>query len=754
MTADRVGSRRASLAADHRATPSEASGRQVGGEERRVWEPSQGSHATIDVDVGGTFTDALVTLDGRVAKAKASTTSYNLAVGFMRALETAAAELGSDLPSLLAATEMVRYSTTIALNRLLERKGPRLGLLTTAGFEDTIFVGRGGQWADGLPVRERRNVARAQRPLPLIPRDLTVGVRERVDAMGRVLAPLDEVDVAAKVQELIARGARGLVVSLLWSHLYPEHERRVRAIVRERYPGSYLGSMPVVLSSEVLPRRDEYARTMTTILDAYLQQAMREELAATRDELVRCGYAGPIMMIHASGGMAEVRKTSAVETCNGGPVAGLLGAAFVGRELGEDNLILADMGGTSFDMGIVEGGRPAGHRARPLIDRWQVGIAMLETRSIGAGGGSLARLDKASGRVEVGPESAGSMPGPAAYDLGGEEPTVTDADVVLGYLNPETFHGGRLRLSVARARAAIEQHLARPLGLPVEQAAMLVRRVVDAKAGHALYKETALRGHDPRAFALVACGGAGPTHACGLGEFAEVARVLTLPFSAVFCAFGSAHMDIEQVYEQSRRLQLLAPGGKEWLADFALFNATVEQLQARATADLVAEGLPAGDAVFSLELDGKFGGQLNSKRFYSPTLRLGSREDAEAVYRAFAADYGRAYSPLSLFPAGGVELHHFVLHARLLRPRVGLPHRPLGGEVPPPSAARPSRPVYWHDLHDFVPTPIFDAAALEPGNRLAGPAVLEAPDTTTVIPPGWCYRVHETGAGIITRERS
>jgi N-methylhydantoinase A/oxoprolinase/acetone carboxylase beta subunit len=716
--------------------------------------PLHADQVTIDVDVGGTFTDALVAFDGRVAKAKASTTSFDLSVGFIRALENAAAELGTDLPSLLAATQVVRYSTTIALNRLLERKGPRLGLITTFGFEDTIFVGRGGQWADGLPVRDRRNVARAQRPSPLISRDMTVGVRERVDSYGRVLAPLDEQDVAAKVQTLIARGARGLVVSLLWSHLHPDHERRVREIVREHYPESYLGSMPVVLSSEVLPRRDEYARTMTTVLDAYLQSAMRDELGATRDELVSRGYAGPIMMIHSSGGLAEVRKTSAVETCNGGPVAGLLGAAFVGRELGEENLILADMGGTSFDMGIIEAGWPAANRARPLIDRWQVGISMLETRSIGAGGGSIARLDAATGRVEVGPESAGSMPGPAAYDLGGEEPTVTDADLVLGYLNPGTFHGGRLRLDAQRARAAIDKHLARPLGLSVEEAAMLIRRVVDAKAGHALYKETALRGHDPRKFALVACGGAGPTHGCGLGHFAEVGRVITLPFSPVFCAFGSAHMNIEHVYEQSRRLQLLAPGGKTWLGEYAAFNQTVARLQERAKADFVAEGLPGQDAVFTLQLDGKFGGQLNSKRFASPKLRLDSGEDAEAVYQAFAAEYGRAFSPLSLFPAGGVELHHFVLHATLPQPEAGLPRRTLAAESPAASTARPSRPVYWHELGGYADTRIFDAVALEPGNRIAGPAVLEASDTTTVVPPGWHYRVHETGAGIIERERS
>ena len=224
--------------------------------------------------------------------------------------------------------------------------------------------------------------------------------------------------------------------------------------------------------------------------------------------------------------------------------------------------------------------------------------------------------------------------------------------------------------------------------------------------------------------------------------------------SGAICAFGSAHMDIEQVYEQSRRLQLLAAGGKEWLADFSVFNATVGKLEERAKADLLAEGLPAGDVVFSLQLDGKFGGQLNSKRFACPKLRLASRSDAEAVYQAFAADYGRAFSPLSLFPAGGVELHHFVLLATLPRPRVGLPRRPLGAAIPPPAATRPPRQAFWHELGGFVETRVFDAAALEPGNRLAGPAVLEAPDTTTVIPPGWCYRVHETGAGIITRERS
>jgi N-methylhydantoinase A/oxoprolinase/acetone carboxylase beta subunit len=717
-----------------------------------VTDPAQRpAGASVDVDVGGTFTDAVVSLDGRVATAKAPTTGYNLAVGFLRALETAAAELGTDARSLLGATVVVRYSSTVALNRLLERKGPRLGLVTTAGFEGTILVGRGGQWADGLPVRERRNVARARRPEPLIPRDRIVGVRGRIDASGREVAPLDEAHVAAQVRELVQRGVRGLVVSLLWSHLNPAHERRVREIVRAHYPESYLGAMPVVLSSEVLPKRDEYARTMTAILDAYLHEALEDELGGLRDELRDRGYGGPILMIHSSGGMAEVRKTAAVETWNGGPVAGLLGAARLGRELGVPDLVLADMGGTSFDIGVVEGGRPRSHLARPLVDRWQVGLSMLETRSIGAGGGSIARIDRASGRLEVGPESAGSMPGPAAYDQGGEEPTVTDADVVLGYLNPETFHGGRLRLDPDLARRALHERIAHPLGLTVLEAALLVKRVVDARAGHALFKATALRGHDPRTFTLVACGGAGPTHACGFGTVAEARRIVTPPLSPVFCAFGSARMEIEHVYEQSRRLQLLAPGGRAWLEELAAFNDTVAALEARATADLLDEGLPARAAVFTLELDAKFGGQLNIKRFRSPRLRLEGRADAEALYAAFAEDYARAFSPLSLFPAGGVELHHFVLHATLPSSPAALPRRPLGPAEPPAAAVRPARPACFEGTAGLVSTRVYDATALEPGNVVVGPAILEAPHTTTVLPPGWRLGVDEIGAGVLTR---
>ena len=302
------------------------------------------AEASIDIDIGGTFTDALVSWRERTVAVKTPTTGYNLAVGFMRALRESAEELGTDIKSLLAETEMIRYSTTVAMNKLLERKDPRLGLLTTRGFEDTILVGKGAQWADGLPVRERRNVARAVRPLPLIPRDMIEGVIERVDSKGAIVAPLDEENVRHKVLNLVDRGAHGLVVSLLWSYLNPVHERRIRDIVRELFPDCYLGSMPVFLSSEVLPKRFEYTRTMTTILNAYLHQTLWEETLGMSEEVRAEGYRRSLYLVHNGGGMATAFKTSAVQTYNGGPVAGCLGASFLAGQMGFETVVVADMG--------------------------------------------------------------------------------------------------------------------------------------------------------------------------------------------------------------------------------------------------------------------------------------------------------------------------------------------------------------------------------------------------------------------------
>jgi N-methylhydantoinase A/oxoprolinase/acetone carboxylase beta subunit len=691
---------------------------------------------SLDVDIGGTFTDLFLSYDGKTIFTKTPTTGYNLSVGFMRAVKDAAGRLGVSVKELLGNTEVVRYSTTIAMNTLLQRTGPRLALITTEGFEDIVPIGKGASWSDQMTFREIRNLARIVKPEPIISREMTVGVKERVNSRGEIIRPLDEEDFLEKLQYLVDRGARGFVISLIFSYANPAHEKRLAEIIRREYPDFYLGAMPVVLSSEVAPKQNEYTRTVTTILNAYLHYSMWEQISGTGDELRNSGYDKVIMMVHNSGGMAEVFRTAAIQTFNGGPVAGLIGGAYVGKVLGYDNIVVTDMGGTSFDLGLVVAGSSRFYQYHPLIDRWWVDMTVLETRSIGAGGGSIAWLNPIMGnRLEVGPQGAGSMPGPASYNLGGTEPTVTDADIVLGYINPDYYHGGRLKLSKERAVSAIREKIAKPLGIDVEAAALLIKRIVDANMGDTIAKETFLRGYEPRDFILFGYGGAGPTHCCNYGPYAGINKMVVFPFSPVFCAFGSSTMDILHLYEQSLRLPLLSPVTMKPFEDYDVFNNTIKALQARAIKDITNEGFPLESIKFGLEIEAKYGGQLNILRFMSPLMFINSAEDVGAVYKAFEDEYCRVYNRISAYPQGGVDVLNLILRATVDHPKPKLPTYPRAGEKPAPEALKGRRDAYWVEYGEFRPTPVYDAALLRHGNIIEGPAVIEAEDTTTVMPP-------------------
>ena len=704
---------------------------------------------TIDVDIGGTFTDCYVTWDGRRVIAKTPTTTYDLSVGFLRAIKDAAGDLGITFRELLEHVALIRYSTTVAMNKLIERKGPNLALITTAGFEDVIYVGRGSQWADGLAVREQRDVSAIAKPEPLIERHMVLAAKERVDSRGAVVRPLDEEDFLRELDHLVGRGPQGFVVSLLWSFINPVHEQRIRELIEEEYPEAYLGSMPIMLSSEFLTKRFEYSRTITTILNAYLHRELSDEITNIREELRGAGYHKPLMLVHNTGGMADAFRTTAVNTYNGGPVAGLVGSAHLGRLYGFDNCIYTDMGGTSFDVGLIVEGSTRFYRFKPTIDRWQVDLTMMETKSIGAGGGSIAWINEALGtRLEVGPQSAGSNPGPVAYNQGGTEPTVTDADVVLGYINPEFFHQGRMKLNRDRAERAIRRMIAQPLGLEPEEAALLIKRVVNARMGDTLYKETVLRGYDPADFILFASGGAGPTHACWFGFRSGVEKIVVFPFSPVFGAFGSSTMDVVHVHEQSRRVVLLEPESGVKLDDWDRFNTVVDDLQDRARLDIVSAGLDPDEVIFSLELDMRYGGQLNIKRIASPVQRITAVEGIDAIVAAFAKEYGEAFSPLGVYAEAGVEVENFALRSRIPLPDPVFEVRPIGS-ADPSAARKGDRPVFWQEFAEYAPTPIFDDAAIVPGNIVEGPAILEAPNTTVVIPPGRRYERDRYNNGII-----
>jgi N-methylhydantoinase A/acetophenone carboxylase len=633
------------------------------------------------------------------------------------------------------------------MNKLIERVGPKLALITTHGFEDTIFIGRCSQWADGIPFKFARNIARIRRPEPLIDKSMVVGAKERIDSNGEVIYPLDEEKFLEQLGGLVDNGARAFVVSLLWSFVNPVHEERIAELIRAEYNDAYLGNMPVFLSSEIAPRIYEYPRTMMTILSAYLHQSMYAELIGITEGLRDRRYRRPLMMIHNTGGMASVFKTSAVNTYNGGPVAGVMGSFHLAPYYGYKNVISADMGGTSFDIGMVAEGSTRFYQFQPIIDRWVVDATMLDVRSIGAGGGSIIRVNPILGnQVEVGPESAGSHPGPACYNQGGAQPTVTDADVVLGYINPDTFHGGRLKLNKDLAMKAIQEGVAAPLGVSVEEAALLAKRVVDAGMGGEIYKETVLKGFDPREFILFAVGGAGPVHATGFAAFAQLETIVVFPFASTFCAYGSATMDMIHLYEKSLHLHLMDFKGNLF-EDYDAFNAVVDGLMERARKDFRGEGLDLQDVQWMLELDMKFGGQLNVKRAISPVIKVQSPDDIRGIYAAFEKEYSEAYSSMGLTPEAGVEIENFVLRATVpgSKPEVRR-FEPHGTDAS--TALAETRPAFWPDI-GWRDTPVYERQRLQVGHSFEGPAIVEAEDTTIVVEPGWRFAVDEFRNGLL-----
>lgn len=698
-------------------------------------EPGRGN--SIDVDIGGTFTDCFVQFEGRGAYAKSPTTKYDLSVGFMRAFRDAARQLDTDPLVLLPQADMVRYSTTLAMNKLIERTGPKLGLITTEGFEDFILIGKGAQWDDGLSKRESRNLAKVNKPIPLIPRERIIGVKERIDHKGEVLRPLNEVDLFEKIHLLVDQGVRGIVVCLLWAHHNPVHELRVREIIETAYPESCLGYMPVILSHEVQPKKGEYQRAMTAILNAYLHQSVAEDLGSIRRELREDGYQGPVLMVHNSGGMAEVLKTTAIDTFNGGHIAGIVGSLEIARQYGFDNVITTDMGGTSFDVGVIFDGQSNHYEARPIIDRWMVNLNMIECTTIGAGGGSIGWVNEpVGGKLEVGPQSAGSMPGPACYNLGGTDPTVTDADVVLGYINPEFFHGGRIRLDRELAKKAIREKIARPLGMEVEEAAAGIRKMIDGNMGNSIFKETVLRGRDPRDFVLFSFGGAGPTHCCGYAKACHISRIIAFPFSPVFCAFSGSLMDIRYIQELSRRLVVVGPGEREPVLDVDDFNGIVARLLGEASDNGEAVGLGSEKMIFYLELDMKYAKQLYVKRIRCPRIKLNGREDVLALVEAFMEEYRKVLGPAGVYTEGGLSIESFILHAVYPLRKAEFPSFKADRSLPPSHAKKGRRLVFWEEEQGSKDTPVYDYDMLRCGNVVDGPAVVEADDTTIVIPAG------------------
>jgi N-methylhydantoinase A/acetophenone carboxylase len=456
--------------------------------------------------------------------------------------------------------------------------------------------------------------------------------------------------------------------------------------------------------------------------------------------------------VHNTGGMKKVSRTRAVLTHNAGPVAGLHGALTLGKIYAYNDIIFTDMGGTSFDIGVITGGRLRTYDFIPLIDRWRTNIPAIEVKSIGAGGGSIAWVNKLMGNaLEVGPQSAGSMPGPACYDQGGAEATVTDADLVLGYLNPENYLGGKMLLDPDLSHEAIEEKIARPLGIEVVEAAIRIRQIVDARMGQEVFNEVALKGHDPRDFVLFACGGAGATHACGFAPYLQVNKVVVSNYSPVFGAFGASTVNVQQVWEKSRTLKIFQWASQSYSEDTNAFNGVVNELKDLAIRDLRLEGFREDRIQFRLELDMRFGMQYNLTKIVAPHLNVQTSEDFKDICDRFNEQYSAIFTPEATFPMGGINVECFYLTAYVETPDPVIARTELKDSEPQKPARLPSRQAYWPATGGFEETPVFALAKLETGNVITGPALIEAPDTTYVIEPDWQFTLDTYRHGVLER---
>ena len=706
--------------------------------------------ARLGLDIGGTFTDAVGVLDGNLVWAKAETTHHDLKDCFMEAAARAAERLGSDLATVARDAEALIYSTTVGTNTLIERTGPKLGLLTTMGFEDTLKVGRSRSWADGMPLEVRFAKGRARKPEPLIPREeFTVSLRERIDSRGEVLIPLDEDEVRRQVQRLVDLGVRGFVVVLLNSFINGAHEERVRDLIHGEYPEVYLGRMPVFLSHEVSPQMGEYRRSLTTIIDAYLRVNTEEHILDIGNDLLDMGYRKPLFLAKCTGGISSVSRTRPIHLLGSGPVAGVFGARALAETYGLRNVLLTDMGGTSFDAGLVVEAKDRLYESDPVFDRWRVQVPVIAHWSIGAGGGSIAYVEDS--RLHVGPRSARSRPGPVCYGRGGTEPTVTDADVALGFIDPDYFLGGRIKLDAALAVEAIRTRVAEPLGMTVDEAAWHIRHQIDGVMGQELYMRTALNsGTDPKDFTAFAVGGAGPVHATGFAEFADVQSIALPPFAGAFGAFGTLSMDLVQTYEKGRKVVIRMPGSTEFEAGAAdVLNDEISGLVVNARRDIAEEGLDSGSVAFVLEVQMSYGMQRQTMDIAHPGLHIDGVADLSGLFDRFQSAYADSFGEGSTSPESGAEVRLVRLNVIGTSEKVVLPSFEA---APSPPSAIGTRWVLWELERGWEETPVYRLDALGPGAAIEGPALVEAEDSVGAVPRGWAFRLDEHRMGWLEKQ--
>ena len=696
----------------------------------------------IGVDIGGTFTDVvLLGADGRISARKLLTTPDDYGRAVVAGVRALLEEV--DLPA--SALREVVHGTTVATNAILELQGAPTGLITTLGFRDV------------LEMRRIRAPALYdlfyRKPPPLVPRRHRLEVDERIDHRGAVVRPLDLEGAERALERLVVAGITSLAVCFLNSYANPAHERAVGELARRRFP-----DLDVSLSSDVLPEIKEYERTSTAVINAYLKPVMRRYLVALVAELDRAAVRAPLLIMQSNGGImtADAAAERPIHIVESGPAAGVIAAAFLARRIGLDDVLTFDMGGTTAKASILERGEPSqtpdyevggGISITSRLVKgggYALRAPVIDIAEVGAGGGSIVWLNR-GGSLQVGPRSAGADPGPVCYGRGGTEPTVSDANVVLGYLNPASLAGGAVRLDAEAARRAVAERIAGPLGLDLHRAAYGVHLVANAAMIRAVRAVSSQRGRDPRGFALCAFGGSGPVHAVELARALDMPRVVVPRSPGLFSAFGLLVAEVEHHYVRTffRRVAALDPDELDGVLD---------ELTGDAAAVLASEGYPREQIVVRRSADLRYAGQAHELAIPIPDGPL-DRAALDALAEAFGREHERTYGN-----RGGSGEVVDLVNVRVVG--VGVPERPRvptdaqlraverrAGVPAHPAAPPATRPAYFGD-HGLLDTPILDRPDLT-GDPHSGPLIVEEYDATTVVPPGCTARLDEWGNIVI-----
>jgi len=678
----------------------------------------------IGVDIGGTFTD-LVCIDdaGALHTAKTPSTPDDPSLGVMDGLALLAGGMGRKLGGLLGETTLFLHGSTVATNLVVERKGARLGLVTTRGFRDVIELRDGS--------KQNRYDIRAPMPQPLIRRPERIEVAERVGADGAVVTPLDEEGVRRAIATLRAADVKGLVVFFLHSHRNGAHERRVREIVEQS------GWAPFVsLSHEVLSREGEYDRISTAAVNAYVGPGLGGYLSRLAARLSEAGLAAPVLVMQSTGGVLPLDHAvrHAVGSVTSGPAGGAMAGALFARLGEEPRVVTYDMGGTSTDICLIENGAPL-ERQETQLEEVKIAVSALDISALGAGGGSIAWIDP-GGILDLGPHSAGAVPGPACYGQGGELPTLTDANLALGLIAPESFLGGRLRLDRGLAARAIETHVAGPLGLTVEAAALAINALASARIAEGIRANTVRRGLDPREFTIFSFGGAGGLHAAAVARELEIPRAIVPREASVLSALGFLAADVRHDYRQSlgRRLPEMTT---------AALRDAFAPLEAAATKALGAEGFAPSQIRFARFVDCRYMRQVYTVPVPVADADLARDGGVDWLAEAFEAAYAALYHHVHERPSAVADTCRLVAYGEL--PALALPRTDAGGADPAP-ARRGARRIY---AGDWIEAPAYAFDALAPGMRLAGPAMVDSDSTTVLLPPGSTAAVDAYGSLII-----